>query len=308
MKRFELSRLLANELGGDFVVVPSPDHPELISGPDVLIGGRGRITAAFRIGRFTQQALLGARVIATRLALPVGSSLVAVVERDVEPPRHLTEHGFDVLLLDSQTRDLIRLCTKGQPERRHIDDLRRVQQQHAKFYSTILQIAELRQRHELKASSVREVVATLRRREPIVNEPPRKDGSTVVADKVADTAGRREASRRESDFYSARATVRQTTVAALPDYKQRSIALRLRPLWSEALLEDFVLDMGVPYQRVLLPRVLLVEAWPIHRFDPRKPARAAAFSSWLMAIATTADDIEMLIDRSLEITWKRLHA
>ena len=80
------------------------------------------------------------------------------------------------------------------------------------------------------------------------------------------------------------------------------------PLWSKGLSEDFVLDTGVPYRRAARPRVLLVESWPKQRFDPNKPARVSAFSSWIMAIATTAEEIEVLVERSLEILGKRIHA
>jgi len=288
-------------------VVHSPDHPELISGPDVLIGGKGRITAVFRVASSTPRRLLEARFVATRLALPAGSSLVAVVDPQVEPPRYLAEHAFDVVLGDSEIRDLVRLCTLGQPERRRLDDLRRVQQQHAVLYSTVLQIAELRQQHTLKASDAREVVANLKSREPVVDEPfPKVSPPTIVREFTDQTDGRLWGRQSPSDWPSA--TVKQTTVAALPDSKRRSIMSRIRPLWSEALSADFVLDMGVPYQRAFQPRVLLVDAWPTHRFDPRKPARAAAFSSWLMAVATTPEEIETLVDRTLEITTRRIRA
>jgi hypothetical protein len=306
LKRFDLGRLLARELGGDFIVVPNPDHPELIAGPDVLIGGRGRITATFRVARSTNRSLLEARVVATRLALPAGTNLVGMVEDDTEPPPQLVQQGFDVVLRDAESPRLVRLCSAPPSERLRIKELQGVQRRHALFYSTILQISELRQRRELKATSAREVVTSLQSRQPLVDDQLAKLAAPPVFAEPSTTSPQKWRKRR-SDVLSSRASVRQTTVAALPDV-HRSIAQRLKPLWSEALADDFVLDTGVPYQRTFQPRVLLVEAWPTYRFDPRKPARAAAFSSWLMALATTPEDIETLVNRSLEAVSKRIHA
>jgi hypothetical protein len=299
LNRFEIAEKLEERLGRDYTVIASPDHPELISGPDVLVGGRGRITAIFRIARSTPRRLLEARVVATRLALPAGATLLAIVELDAEPPRDLVQNGFDLAVSDRAERDVVRVCTKGGTERRHLDDLRRIQHQHAIFYSTVLQIAEFRQRHQPDATSAREIIGNLRRRTPVVDE-----GSLAAGTARAFAEGTSRRKRTES----LRATVRQTTVAALPRSQSRSITPRLRPLWSEALSTDFVLDTGVPYPRPFQPRVLLVERWPSARFDPQKPVRGAAFSGWLMAIPTTADEIESLVDRALEITAKRLHA
>lgn len=305
MTRFELSGKLTRELGGDFVVAPSPDHPELASGPDLLVGGRGRITAVFRVGRYTSPRLLEARVIATRLAFPAESCLAAMVEREVEPPRHLAEQGFDVVLGDRQTRDLIRLCTNGvSDDNNRLKQLQQVQKKHDIEYSTILQIAELRQRHKLRPKSARNVIANLRNRQRLVDGLLQEGQRSVAEDRIGRERPHRWRHKSRAD--SMRATLRQTTVAALPISPSGSTAFGLRTLWCEALSDDFKLDRGVPYQLAFRPRILLVEVWPTDRFDPCKPTRVAAFSSWLMAIATTAEDIEALVDRSLEMVEKRI--
>ena len=302
MKRFDLARLLAHELGVDFIVVPNPDHPELIAGPDVLIGGRGRLTATFRVARSTSRSLLEARVVATRLALPAGANLVAVAEDDAVPPPMLVHQGFDVVLQDTELPHLVRLCSARHHDRLNVKELQEVQRRHSLFYSTILQISELRQRRELKATSPRELVATLQSRESFdADIAPR-----FVAEPSQNVP--RERQVKKSDGRSPRASIKQTTIAALPEIR-RPIAQRFRPFWSEALTDDFALDAGVPYQHSFQPRVLLVEAWPADRFDERKPVRAAAFSNWLMALATTPEDIEALVDRSLDaVSRRRLHA
>lgn len=181
---------------------------------------------------------------------------MAIVEKDAEPPQRLAENGFDLVLGDSETRNLIRLCRERQLQRHRLDELRKVQHQHAIFYSTVLQISELRQRHQLKGGSVREVVAGLMSREAKDQKSLQGPGSPIVAEEDVHRIGGRRPRRRGFDSESLRVSVRQTTVAALPEANERSIALRLRPLWSEALSDDFVLDMGVPYQRNFRPRYM----------------------------------------------------
>lgn len=305
MNVFNLATRLTRDLGGDFVVAPSPDHPELASGPDILIGGRGRITAVFRIARTSTRRLLHARVIATRLAFPAASRLVALVENDAEPPPVLANQGFDTMLRAKDTQELIRVISSDLPERHRISELQNIQKQHAIFYSTILQIAELRSRHTFPQRSVHEVIATLQvRHDQFLPSIPKPDlRGEHPKSKTAHGSTRSKINRE-----SWRATVLQTTVAELRESKTTSATKRFRPLWSEALSKDFVLDRGIPYQQSIEPRILLIETWPTHKTDPQKPTRVAAFSSWLMAVATTAQDVETLIERTQEAVKKGLYA
>lgn len=302
MNRYQISNDLSRALGADFNVVPSPDHPELISAPDVIVGGRGRVTAMFRVARSTRPRMLEARVVAARLALPPGSSLVALVEDDAESRLELVRRGFDFVLRSSDTRHLARLCGAGPPERLPIETLREVQRKHAIVYSTLLQFAETRQRGKPKPSSAREVVAALRQR----HGPGDVLLSTDMESKHESGAGRPRG--RPFQHHSPRATVGNSTVAMLSE-RRRSITMMLTPVWTEAFADDYVLeDDGVPYPRDFHPRILLVETWPTHRSDPRKPARAAAFSSWLMAVPSSATQVAGLIERSESLISKRLNA
>jgi hypothetical protein len=309
---FDLSRRLTRELGRDFVVVPRPDHPELSSGPDVLVGGRGRLTAVFRIGRTTASRLLDARVIAARLAFPAGTLLVAMVDDGATVTSPSAGQGFDEFLGSREVGALIRLCTTEQPRHHRAEELRRIQQKHATFYSTIFQIAELRGRHHLQPSKPREVIDALSTRmitsgpsRPLLHLPQL---AAAYVDRALEESDSGKLRQRRSAPRSPRTTVRDTTVATLPGAKVKPTQESLRTLWSEALSEDFGMDAGVPYPRAFHPRILLVEVWPKHRFDPQKPVRIAAFSSWLLAISTTPEEIESLVDRSLEVIGKRMNA
>jgi hypothetical protein len=308
LRRSPLSDVLSRELGGDFVVVPGPDHPELISGPDVLIGGRGRITALFRISRSTQVRLLRARLIGARLALPAGSSLVAHVESGVEPPRNLVENAFDVVLSENALADLVGVCRARETRNRASNDLQRVQYEHSIYYSTVLQIARLRQRREARPTSPSQVIASLRSRHVGETQTSFRESVPIREEEDLVEAEPWPSPRRGTFDRLLQATVEGTTVAALPESTVERVMRAVRPIWSAALSADFTFDNGVPYQRAFNPRVLLVEAWPTHRGDPTKPVRALAFAGWLPAIATTADEIASLVRRTLEVTARRLRA
>jgi hypothetical protein len=74
------------------------------------------------------------------------------------------------------------------------------------------------------------------------------------------------------------------------------------------MLAGFRLDNGIPYcDSNQYPNILLIEKWPHLQHDPDKPLRSAAFSGWIMAISSTVDDIEYLVDRSQNSFRKRLN-
>lgn len=278
-----LSQLLIRNLGSGYVVVAGPDHPDLLVGPDILIGGGGRLTALFCISKATRRRVLQARVVAARLALPASARFIAFVEPDANPSENLARNGFDDVLGTFQTNDLERLCAMPKPDSHQVHEIKSVQRRHAAFYSAVLQIIELRSRHELIPTNSRELINRLNISDELPNSQESSSGDRIRG---------------------ARATVDQTTVAALSG-PQSPTSSRLISVWSEALSGDFALDMGVPYFGRLQPRVLLVESWPRHRYDPLKPVRAAAFSGWLMAIATTPDDIRALVRRSIRAIARR---
>lgn len=165
-------------------------------------------------------------------------------------------------------------------ERRLLKDLQHNQQRHDVLYSTLLQIAHLRRLHALQAQNSREVIEALR--------PQR--GSDGLR-------------RATSRIHSVR--VFQTTIASI-ERSKRSFSQDMRPLWVDGLATDFALDDGIPYSRHEIPRVLLVESWPTMRGDPNKAMRGAAFGNWLMAVPTTAGEIEDLLIRTMKVVKKRL--
>lgn len=281
---------VGTRLGPEFTVVSNPDHPELLSGPDILIGGNGRLLAAFVIRRSTSKRDLEARVIATRLALPASAQMLAIVDPDssYEPEFE----GFDEQIDWANDQDIAELARAGRA--RNVSDLAEVQRKHHIFYSTILQVAMLRRRHEVAPSSPSAVVAQLH------------DRSTQPESDV--NVGRWRKNSPNWPRHANSAFVSGSRVSDLPGSPESSARRRLMPLWSAALRDSFVFDTGVPYPVDLAPRILLVSTWPEPRYDPNKPVRAAAFGTWLMAIATTVEHVEALTTRTLDVLKKRLDA
>jgi hypothetical protein len=70
-----VARALRRRLDGSFTVCAWPDHPHLMSGPNLLVGGQGKLTAIFLIGPSSNRNLLAAR-----LALPMDCRCVAVAD------------------------------------------------------------------------------------------------------------------------------------------------------------------------------------------------------------------------------------
>jgi hypothetical protein len=279
---FDIASRLVERIDREFVVVARPDHPELLSGPSILVGGRGRLTAIFRVGRQADKRALEAKVIAAKLALPSNSLFVALASPALALPAQLANHAFDFILPDRDISGLLKVCVAKRSERKHGEDLRENQRQHGVFYSTLLRIAELRRAHKLQSTGSKKLVEHFASRLPQIAE---SDGA-----------------RRESRFRVPTANVFQTTIAALTSANVRQRNAGMRALWSETFLDDFVLDLGVPYGKARLPRILLVDEWPYRRGDPHKPVRGAAFSGWITALATTEAEIERLLERAVEVT------
>jgi len=289
MDTLGLSRLLTRDLGSEYVVVAHPDHPELLSAPTLLVGGKGRLTAIFRVSRYTRTRSLQSHVIGARLALPASTRFVAVTEPQGTLSERFSYDTFDNTVDGTDGRGLVQLCSELKHDEERERELRQNQERHAITYWTFFQIAELRRRRSLQPGDAIKVLASLASRWIV----PTLSGSEQSA------AGSRRA-RFKVNF-------KDTTIAALPQIDHKPHLGYLEPFCSDALSEDFVLQRGIPYQRRTLPRILMVESWPSRRGDPNKPIRSAAFSGWVMALATSPKDIEDLMERSHEVVNRRLN-
>lgn len=302
MNRFRESLTLQSILGSQFVVVGAPDHPELISGPDILVGGRGLSTAIFRISRRTMSEL-DARIVGARLALPAVTRFIGMVEPDAFAPDQKTVSLDDVVRSDD-TKAVVRLCRTEPSEyhRRRTAELRDVQERHDRVSSTLLRVSEFEATNRDLSSGVQALVVRLQKRQGASEiEFANGERKSRSLDQEADSTAKRRSHPR---FVRLQGSI----VAALTSRGRQSALANLRPFWLSALETDFTLDNGVPYRRDWSPRVLLVDQWPSFRPDPWKPIRAAAFAGWITTSLSEEEDVNEIVNRAKEMIRKRSNA
>lgn len=262
---------LQRELGGAFHVVHRPDHPMLLSGPDVLIGGEGKLTAILSIGAREPTSGLLARITAARLALPSTTRILAAVSEDATLSEGLLRNFDEVVSAGLLPTIALRYATSDARPSGDVSSLRESKRRHSEKFSFALLVATLRHKHELGKVSPASVIRELAQM---------RAGATS-----SELGARRVATQ-----------VRGSYVASLST-SGRPIQ-QLRKLCDFGLNFSYQLDTGVPYENPDASlNVLLVEDWPTARHDPEKPVRSAAFGCWVMAQSSGADDIAHLIER-----------
>ena len=93
LRRHTIERELRDELPSSYVIVAAPDHPLLIEGPDVLVGGEGNLVELV----FTPKAIerhsrerLSVRFVLSLLALPPQTRYVLLSD---DPHEHAISHN-----------------------------------------------------------------------------------------------------------------------------------------------------------------------------------------------------------------------
>jgi hypothetical protein len=86
LRRRTIERELRDELPSSYVIVAAPDHPLLIEGPDVLVGGEGNLVAVFtpKASERHSRERLSVRFVLSRLALPPQTRYVLLSEGPLE--------------------------------------------------------------------------------------------------------------------------------------------------------------------------------------------------------------------------------
>lgn len=273
---------LQRELGGGFHVVGRPDHPMLLSGPDILVGGEGKLTAVLWVGKNEPANGLSARITAARLALPSEARLLAVVAENAEVPDWVMGNFDEVSDPRTPWRTILRYATGAAHLRGDRGALKENKRRHSEKFAFALLLATLRRKHALEAVAPDVVVRELSQ---ISLPVPSYSQSALRL-------------RRPT------AQVRGSVVASLSPLGRT--VQQLRTLCDAGFTYTYQLDTGIPYEKPDTNlNVLLVEDWPVMRYDPVKPLRSAAFGCWIMAKSTGAEDITHLIERSLDPKYVR---
>lgn len=258
----------------------------LLSGPDLLIGGEGKLTAALFLDRKESEKNLLARIMATRLAMPSTTRLLALLPEDAEPPIQILDH-FDSSVREGTWQEIQSYVTSDAIPRVDQAALSESKRRHTEKYAFAMLLTTLRRKHELASVEPETVIREL--------------ANSGHSDSVRST---------KMPLLRQPSTQVQGTYVASLSSRYRPVQ-QLRTLCSTGLVDSYALDTGIPYQKPDSNlNVLLIEQWPTIRNDPEKPVRSAAFGGWIMAKSSSAQDIHHLIERSRDTKFmsRRHHA
>jgi hypothetical protein len=123
-RRFALAGLLRRELSSDFIVMRGPDHPLLLQDADVLTGGNGILTGLFTPSAAERQrpSLLRSRLILNRLALPLSTHCVLVIEPEDSGIAEIFHDDFDAVVEWRRRREVVQIA-ESPPVDKHRADL-----------------------------------------------------------------------------------------------------------------------------------------------------------------------------------------
>lgn len=265
-RQIDLSRRLRQQLGGDFVVVPAPDHPFVMRSVDVLVGGRSGLTAFVMASAEERHRpeLLASRVTLNKVALPPETAFVFVVDAgDLE----LTMGARFAETLSSKERSFLRDAvtiverSAQSPQKHGSEKIRQISQ--ARFASTY-RVARLVNARRSGHGAERAL-------------PPR--GANFSFDTVRSVP---------------------SAFASRPISTRSLIGLTVRGAdrWF-----DETADQPVPTGATA--GLVLAPGYPRPRNDPDKALRAAAFAGWIIAPDSSARSAEEMADLVLRFTRAR---
>lgn len=265
-KQIDLSRRLRQQLGGDFVVVPAPDHPFVMRSVDVLVGGRSGLTAFVMASAEERRRpeLLASRVTLNKVALPPETGFVFVEDNG--------DLDFDM-------------------GARFAETLRSNERSFLKDAVTIIQrSAQSLQKHgseKMRQISQARFASTYRVARLLNARRSSHDGERVLSRWGANLS-----------FDTVRSV--PSAYASRPISTRSLIGLTVRGVdrWY-----DVTADQPVPTEATA--GLVVAPGYPRPRNDPDKALRAAAFAGWIIAPDSSVRSAEELADLALRFTRAR---
>lgn len=280
----QFHRTAKSVLPEDTVVATKPDHPFLFSGPDVLIGSRGALLAAFfvKTREISRPKELTARLVASRLALPEQTKCVVVLN-GTETEKHSIFKQFDFVfeqtLRPIEITQVMSHVTKSEERRSFLSKVRRDAYVN---YSALLHVHRLQSAGDsYKSVSI--------------------DHYKNLPDLGVSWHGSKEIRKYNDSLIGMKRTnTRSKFMAAIYEYSIQTFN------------ENYSLHEGVPEPNRMMLDVAMYTSPELYLGrDPEKPLRVAAFSGWLL---TDPDDLFLDIDfylketrRVFEKTRSRIH-
>jgi hypothetical protein len=287
-QRRRLELRLRRDLPDDFVVASAPDHPFVLRGPDLIVGGRGRLVAI--ICPTTQERDRPDRAVARfalcRMALPVHAQFVLAFDvGDDEVARKLDGDLAAVpLRRNTGLAEISRLVSDGRLLRQRPlpEDL---QAQFQRRFTETYRVARVLRRHD-------RFLTTAPQPRPAGQRGPRPyevtAPSILVGEEVSLMPG-----------------FQQQKPIEVPIIEGTALPKDINKLALDGAAETFQVDNGVPYLTGRPVRYALIERLPSARGDPNKYLRAASFSGWALAplnLGMSGDELTELLSRRTSTT------
>ncbi|MEX0805796.1 MAG: hypothetical protein WD688_21125 [Candidatus Binatia bacterium] len=291
-----LRRVLSSierRLSKDFIVSSRPDHPHLFDTPDIIVGGRGILSAVFvpKARELKNPEMLLARLIATRLAFPSNTRcfFITIPLLTDEFSATVTEHFDKLFKLEDSGRFVESLSdvevtgtTRAVPAE--------IRKQAQKRYELLLRVANLRHGRQPSGADPRELLISLRQSVAENTFP-----LLSPAFSRSPLGVRTERPRNLLNYHG-------SEIGIVPIANGQLKSDSISELCAYSFGSSYGLDRGIPYLgRKISPNILLVNRWPERGRDPFKPVRAAAFAGWAFTAAQDSEDVTLLADRLQKI-------
>jgi len=282
-------RALLELLPEHFVVVLRPDVPNLLRGPDVIIGGEGRLFAIFKFQVAEQQSpdRLLVRLALARLALPRHTLCVLLwrSERADGETAAVATHFHSMISEGSPAVlvDHVLNSDVGRRTQRIPGDMQ------GRQYQRAVGLMSLSSKWLLEAFPGWLSEETSQTHERLVQDADRVAPRMVPRPSDLLDAMHR-ATREQYQPVRARSWVRGTETVFRTVLEHGDVVLGvasgvrrsadLARFNERLLLRTANLDRGIPYPRTTTQNLLLVDRVPKARLDPMKAIRATCFAGW----------------------------
>jgi len=254
-EKVRLGREMRHSLGDRFLVVVRPSHPYLVAPPDFLIGGEGLLTAVFSPSANERRAplLIRPRLVGARLALPENTRCILLSPRgflgdtaDQSSGQQSLRYDFDAVVAEESYRQLAEIAASNDVRMTRPSELEKVRLENAARSAIALSLSEIARSRDTESSK-------------IFGGSIKSHLSAIAAPGLP----LRKATRPTRAWWGP-SRLRpfhrgdQILMWATSDAKGGGIALAIRT----ALLNEYQLDMGVPYVSSATTPMLFLDRTP----------------------------------------------
>jgi hypothetical protein len=273
-----MARLLRGSLPSAALIVPNPDHPLLIRGPDLIVAAESAIVAIFTPSAMERRspAWLKSRLIMSRLAFPTRTRCILLIERSDEHLAQSFVNDFAEIVSWSARATLLRLIESRNFIGHHRDLPWDVSAEAQQRFSNAMTVMRLVARLAIKpfTAAFGESVHDFSPRSVQSGERPRARRPVII---------------RRAD------SLEGVALADISDGETDTATVA--NLITQQVDHVYSLDNGVPYPRDTTTGLAVTNDWPMSYRDPEKLIHAAAFSGWAFVLSQRRDEIRRFAQR-----------